>query len=447
MEQKSDLLLIPDKITVANDLIKTVYAGLLSQFNRNEVAGFIRNFKVSEAGNVLSLDILLKKIWREGGEIPLQFQIDFLGMAEAFIIDRGLDPEVFRTKVFSNSIAHPVIPARKLLFRLKPFFDLFFSARDLRLLCLKLLPHIFRGGPASKLHQIVFQSIRYGQRKDVIMFSWGNYSGLESEFDYESWILPIIKRMPNYLDLPSFEFMHMLADTRSIKNILSNTRLVENEKGLFLNNELLAVPCKFQDIYKGYGMELESFKLENKKCMKVVKDYFCPYRNRIVLHKDTVYEAPTFLIELKYASVQGRSMNPLGRIVEGLIEPKISWWNQIQEIHECLLEELTNITRVVYYSENDSITVNDHHLVRNVPAKILRNILREYTHNGRVRFENREFKRDSEICMDMSNPNFEGRLNRLIEKLEKDSPEMRIEKTQRGSFEFRVQNMISFREF
>jgi hypothetical protein len=69
---------------------------------------------------------------------------------------------------------------------------------------------------------------------------------------------------------------------------------------------------------------------------------------------------------------------------------------------------------IVYYKSDDSISVNSKHLMRNVPARILRNLLREYTATGREEYENREFKRDSAICMDPLRPNFESRLNRVI---------------------------------
>lgn len=58
---------------------------------------------------------------------------------------------------------------------------------------------------------------------------------------------------------------------------------------------------------------------------------------------------------------------------------------------------ISDAVEIVYYTDFDSISVNGKYVMRNVPAKILRNILSEYTTTGREEFENREFKRDTSI--------------------------------------------------
>jgi len=100
--------------------------------------------------------------------------------------------------------------------------------------------------------------------------------------------------------------------------------------------------------------------------------------------------------------------------------------------------------------------VNNKHLMRNVPARILRNLLREYTATGREEYENREFKRDPAICMDPLRPNFESRLNRVIAHINGcDDPSkptegvkkyFEIERHRRGGFRFVPKSKIIFRE-
>lgn len=118
---------------------------------------------------------------------------------------------------------------------------------------------------------------------------------------------------------------------------------------------------------------------------------------------------------------------------------------------------ISDAVEVVYYTDSDSISVNGKHVMRNVPAKILRNILSEYTTTGREEFENREFKRDTSICMDPLRPNFESRLNRVVAHIEgrKVNGEItnnglknffEIDRYRRGGFRFIPKCNIVFRE-
>ncbi|MDB9743945.1 hypothetical protein OAA91_00290, partial [Fibrobacterales bacterium] len=92
------------------------------------------------------------------------------------------------------------------------------------------------------------------------------------------------------------------------------------------------------------------------------------------------------------------------------------------------------------------ISVNGRHIIKNVPARILRRVIREYVEEGKTIFEYREFKRDTEICQDPANPNFEVRLQRLMEKIKADFPEVHLDKERRGQFSFKANQRVVYSE-
>jgi hypothetical protein len=142
--------------------------------------------------------------------------------------------------------------------------------------------------------------------------------------------------------------------------------------------------------------------------------------------------------------------------MSAVVKQEFDSWEPIQKAQEQLLEAMNDSVTVIYYKSDDSISVNSKHLMRNVPARILRNLLREYSATGREEFENREFKRDSSICMDPLRPNFESRLNRVIAHINgSDDPEhpsegvkkyFEIERHRRGGFRFVPKCKIIFHE-
>ena len=142
--------------------------------------------------------------------------------------------------------------------------------------------------------------------------------------------------------------------------------------------------------------------------------------------------------------------------MSSVVKQEFEAWAPIQKAHEQLLDAMNDSVTIVYYKSDDSISVNSKHLMRNVPARILRNLLREYTVTGREEYENREFKRDPAICMDPLRPNFESRLNRVIAHINgSDDPEhpsegvkkyFEIERHRRGGFRFVPKCKIIFRE-
>ena len=119
---------------------------------------------------------------------------------------------------------------------------------------------------------------------------------------------------------------------------------------------------------------------------------------------------------------------------------------ELKERHEGIIAKVREKAVFRYHSGDESISLNGEHLVKGVPAKILRSLLSAHQREGRCEFEYREFKWDFEISAGQKNANFEVRFYRLVVKLEEKCPSIAITKVVRGRFELKSSCMITLEE-
>jgi len=94
--------------------------------------------------------------------------------------------------------------------------------------------------------------------------------------------------------------------------------------------------------------------------------------------------------------------------------------------------------RVRRYAANDSIFIGEDYLIKGVAGAILWRLLRSHVEDGRCDHTNRELRLDPSIRLPDLSENLEARLILLARRLEERCPSLRIEKTGRGRFRFRV---------
>ncbi len=102
--------------------------------------------------------------------------------------------------------------------------------------------------------------------------------------------------------------------------------------------------------------------------------------------------------------------------------------------------------RLRRYAENDSIFVGEQYLIKGVAGAILWKLVRSYVDEGRTEHSNRELRLDPAIRLPDLSENLEARLILLQRRLEERCPGLRIEKTGRGRFRFRVNRPLTLSE-
>ena len=370
----------------------------------------------------------------------------------SWLYDRGENPDDFVERIVKRCADFEAVPARSVLRTYLPFVSQFYQTQDVRALCLEIIPKRY---PFLINTGILRDVIEDGQRNMFFTFQFETPGALVS--NPMRWIIGMFRVGPLLLGTPTYEHMNFLASQTSFIEAIENRLPAEMRDGdVYVNGEIVGKSALFAECVKKCNIKWENEAELQIGCVLATKDVVDPKTKTVLIKEGCFYGAPANILDVKFkANIS--NVEPFIKLMNSVVKQEFEAWQPIQKAQEQLLDAMNDSVTVVYYKSDDSISVNSKHLMRNVPARILRNLLREYTATGREEYENREFKRDSAICMDPLRPNFESRLNRVIAHIngtdDKDGKEnegvkkfFEIERHRRGGFRFVPKCKIIFRE-
>lgn len=102
---------------------------------------------------------------------------------------------------------------------------------------------------------------------------------------------------------------------------------------------------------------------------------------------------------------------------------------------------------VVHYHDADgSIFFGDEYVIKSLPGRILRKLLREHLSTGRTEFSKKELRLDAGLKLPPVRDNLDSRLILLRRRLEERFPFLRIEATDRGRFRLVLASRVRLEE-
>ena len=368
-----------------------------------------------------------------------------------WLYERGENPDAFVQRIMDRCASFEAIPARSVLRSYLPYVSQFYATEDVRQLCLDIIPKRY---PLLTNAKFLHRDLVDGFRKEYFTYRFDSPGMLIT--NPMRWFNGLVQIGAILLNTPRYEKIEYKACQTSFVEALENRVAAEVRDGfVFVNGRQVGEYKTFGDCLAEYGLEWD-FEAEKKMaCIRATEDVVDEKVGAVLIQKGCYYGAPAGVVYFDYkANVV--APEPFNKLMSAVVKQEFDSWEPIQKAQEQLLEAMNDSVTIIYYKSDDSISVNNKHLMRNVPARILRNLLREYSATGREEFENREFKRDPSICMDPLRPNFESRLNRVIAHINgSDDPEhpsegvkkfFEIERHRRGGFRFVPKCKIIFRE-
>ena len=343
-----------------------------------------------------------------------------------WLYERGENPDAFVQRIIDRCIAFEGVPARSVLRSYLPYISQFYSTTDVRQLCLDIIPKRYTMLSDWKFLR---RDLVDGNRKEYVSFRFDTPGMLVT--NPMRWFNGLVQIGPILLDTPPYEHMQFKAAQTSFVEALENRANAEmgNDGFVYVNGEKVGKNATFNDCMVENGLEWDIDAEKKMSCVKALENVIDEKTGSVLIHKDCYYGAPASVVLVDYKA-DVVAPEPFNKLMSAVVKQEFDSWQPIQKAQEQLLEAMNDSVTVIYYKSDDSISVNSKHLMRNVPARILRNLLREYTATGREEYENREFKRDPAICMDPLG------VKKYFE----------IERHRRGGFRFVPKCKIIFRE-
>jgi hypothetical protein len=433
---------------IRGDGLRLLYSELLNQFTIDQVQSFISSIPLVKNATALSAKEIVEKIWIHGSMFPTEYVVRFINSLESFCLQHNADvTELFRV-AYSELRYGMDLPVEVFTRAMEVSAEMFAKSFDHRHWLIHTNETLTRIIAKNSFFTICNVAIRNGCRYEMVAFSLDKYfTEALPHLDCDLLMIPKIRYAPLCINYPPFDMVTIVADCRSVNEILRDESVHEENGLLYVNSCVVGHVVDFGLFLQNLGVDIQ--KIENAdtivtcNVIEIITPYFCEKRNREVLHAGCVYGAPFALFNIVYKIIEKNTQNTLSYLFRKSSSPHPAMWNNIKAKHRKLIRRLNTTYEFVYKADGDVIYCNDKLLVRNIPAKILKKVLLMYV-DGSTTFERRMLLDDPEIVSDRSNPGLEIRMQRLLVVLERLCPLFTIKRLERGVFKIESQCPVHF---
>ncbi len=444
-------------IVIRNDILKLLYAGMILEIPEADVRAFWARHPLPDAPSGKEEIHLFTTLWQERKYSSIDYLVDVFGDVEPFLVSHGIDTVAFIKKTFQRISRGMLISAKSILRWGKPFLSYFYMEKDPRPLILSVIEYFTDQLAPGVVHKLLKQKsegiwhsatlmVMYSQAVEQLRLYKKVYIKDFPPYDCELWTGMLVQSTPYCMNMPPFEELHMLSDCRTVEQILPNENIAVTKDTLYINDEKYGEVIPFGTFCERNNLKLRKYKIPSKRVILVTGDYYCPERKRVVLHAGCAYSAPIYLYNFRYRKGVIKPDDFMANIIDEAIGDTVNGWADAQKSHEALLEKIAFKADVVYFKDEESISINGEHVTKFAQAKILRKMFDAYSKNGQTLFELREFKRDENIIYDPLNPNLNIRIKRLMKLMEDSCPAISITRAGRGKIQFNVTCKVSYSE-
>ncbi len=434
---------------VRHDYKCAVYRALLSEFSPHIVREYFEKVPLTIDGQEVRGKSLYELLWKKKAMVPISWEVQTDNHLEEFLLSNGRTPKDMMGKILRVSGGSAPIPGKVVLSWFYPKVEALINRLDTRDICFGLISLVTENWLPGRIHRRVRRREIDGWIENLLVFIDDKQHRYFLNWDYEFIAGPQVVEAPAKLGMPPFEHFGMLADTRPPDRIArcGGGFPEQNGESFRIDDGSWGRIDSFASFCRSLELDLSQFNPPDVEVWVAERDYYCPFRKRIVLHQGCAYGAPFFISRTEHRKLNARKDDILGTLISDFDrEEQEDESDALADKHRALLETLEESALFVFHADDESLSLNGRHFVKGIPAKIMRSLLLAHLQDGRTDFEYRDFKRDADISLGQKNSNFEVRLYRLMEKLAEQGTCVRLEKTGRGTFSLRVTGVVKFSE-
>jgi hypothetical protein len=421
-------------------VLRNIYRMMLLEFEIEAVRRFWSENPLRLNDRQLSEQELFTLLWNGTQFLPFHYVTDIFIKVERFILAHGSTVEEFAEKIYSNS-------------PLKGFYDL----KELISCCRQDIADIFRGNePCSVLagmlehsfseetpdgHIVLLrQQTKTNFFKLLFLMSFGPASKATMiYFDVLLWTVPAFKYWSSYFG-PSIDSAALYADCRPIECITDGYPLdiVIRDGFVYCNNRIVGEKIDFFSFFRTLAGESDMIvPVPVGPCFIITENIYCPTRKRNILHKGCVYGAPFYLYEYSTTSrfMDAFDADFLVKLLEKEEEYKRQNLNKLMQKHAALIAVDTSCQMVFRFNAvHRKLFYNNNELIRGISALLVKEMLSAFIYEKKNEFHYKEFIGHRQLTSNPKKPNLSLRLKRISQTLQKECPDLCMERLGKGRF-------------